>query len=194
MDLLGAAITPTRGTFSQGRTEDVARKLALPGRNLRRTVVKIWVLLAGLSRCCYAELQDPTATAPRSPLCDDGQCSLTTLHGSNALAALLSHSLSLSPSGLHFAHVSLGAHLCFCGHGACFRAPPSAKGRHHFKSLSKYPTLSAFEVNSHEWLTHESCRNDIKIMSTVGYSQVGFISLVHACMIIIHACVRCGPI
>ena len=110
---------------------------------------------------------------------------------------LSSLSLSLSPSGLHFAHVSLGVHLCFCGHGACFRAPPSAKGRHHFKSLSKYPTLSAksaFEVNSYEWLTHESCRNDIKIMSTVGYSQVGFISLVHACMIIIHACVRCGPI
>ena len=103
-------------------------------------------------------------------------------------------SLTLSPSGLHFAHVSLGAHLCFCGHGACFRAPPSAKGRHHFKSLSKYPTLSTFEVNSYEWLTHESCRNDVKIMSTVGYSQVGFISLVHACIIIIHACVRCGPI
>ena len=49
-------------------------------------------------------------------------------------------------------------------------------------------------MNSHEWFTHESCRNDMKIMSTVGYSQVGFISLVHACMIIIHAFVRCGPI
>ena len=93
-----------------------------------------------------------------------------------------------------FSHHRPAVHLN--RHSLSFRFEPHMDEHVTFCKLKiKPPYLqTAFEMNYLEWLTHESCRNDVKIMSTVEYSQVGFISLVHACMIIIHACVRCGPI